>query len=404
MAAGLVMGQASAADPIKLTIGGFYLGEAGATFDTSGSGNDKQHDSHSRREYAFAQSIEIHFKGETVLDNGLTVGARIELEGQMAQDCDGGACGPGTKPFDSTDNGNHGDQIDKAFVYFKGGFGQAQFGDQAEALGQMCYLVPSASTQDGTYLFGPDSPNFNFSNAGVNGFGPTNGTCYGLGNNSTEVAYFTPTFYGFSFGASFMPDNTEDSRGFESGGFGRPTNNAGQVSNIWSVGGQYKNTFDSLGGLGVVAGGAISGGTAENTFAGNSDDVMEYDAYAQLSYAGFTLGGAWSLIHNGFAGTSAGPDDAVWQVFGVGLTYQYDAWIVGIGATRGLYDNPANQQDQYNIVSLTGSYALGPGIFVDGAVEYYDYNGSHIAPSGTFNGLDGDYSAIGVGIGLGINF
>src|SRR5262249_37581279 len=154
----------------------------------------------------------------TQLDNGLTVGARIELEGQSASRAANG--GNGTKPFDGTDRNE--DQIDKAYVFFKGGFGQAQFGDQAEALRQFCYLVPSASTRSGTNIFGAASPNFNFSNAGVNGAAATNGTCLGIAaqSNSTEVAYFTPTFFGFSFGASFAPDDTEDSRGFMAGALG----------------------------------------------------------------------------------------------------------------------------------------------------------------------------------------
>ncbi len=46
-------------------------------------------------------NAEVRFKGETTLDNGLTVGAQIELEGE-----------------------NAGDQIDKSFVYWSGGFGR----------------------------------------------------------------------------------------------------------------------------------------------------------------------------------------------------------------------------------------------------------------------------------------
>jgi hypothetical protein len=78
-----------------------------------------------------------------VLDNGLTVGARVELEGQTSSD-----------------------QIDAVYAYFSGGFGEIRFGDTGEAMAQLCYVAPTASG-----IFGADSPNFNFSNAGVAGNG-----------------------------------------------------------------------------------------------------------------------------------------------------------------------------------------------------------------------------------------
>src|SRR5262249_30041403 len=158
------------------------------------------------RNYVFKQDVEVYFLGETVLDNGLTVGARVELEGQTS-----------------------GDQIDAVFAYFSGGFGEIRFGDTSEALAQMCYLVPSASG-----IFGADSPNFNFSNARVVSFGPTNGTCYGVDDKSTKLVYFSPNFGGFSFAASFTPDGTEDTRntlnGFGTRGNNDQTTNSENIS------------------------------------------------------------------------------------------------------------------------------------------------------------------------------
>jgi len=60
--------------------------------------------------------------------------------------------------------------------------------------------VPSASA-----IFGADSPNFNFSNAGINGYGATNGTCYGVDDKSTKIVYFSPNFAGFSFAHRSRP-------------------------------------------------------------------------------------------------------------------------------------------------------------------------------------------------------
>src|SRR5215470_16141981 len=141
IAGGLAVGDAYAADGVKLSIGGRYMGAAGVLF---GEDSDVPGFEDATRNYVFKQDVEVYFLGETVLDNGLTVGARVELEGQTQS----------------------GDQIDAVYAYFSGGFGELRFGDTGEAMTQLCYLVPSASA-----IFGADSPNFNFSNAGVGGAG-----------------------------------------------------------------------------------------------------------------------------------------------------------------------------------------------------------------------------------------
>jgi hypothetical protein len=325
----------------------------------------------------FKQDVEVYFLGETVLDNGLTVGARVELEGQTS-----------------------GDQIDAVFAYFSGGFGEIRFGDTAEAMAQMCYLVPSASG-----IFGADSPNFNFSNAGIAGYGGTNGTCYGVDDKSTKIVYFSPNFAGFSFAASFTPDGTEDTRNFVSGAGTRPKINTNQNSENLSVAANFTHDFN---GVNLVVGG---GGTwsfdRENS---DVDERQDYNAYAQVGFSGFTIGGALGIRHN--RGNDASDD----LVYGGGITYNWDAWTVGFGYTHGVYElvqangifvtpggitltSTADVVDYSNVFSLTASYALGPGIQIDGVVEYYDYQG---APEGNVG--DGDFSGFSIGLGTLISF
>jgi predicted porin len=148
------------------------------------------------------------------VDNGLVVGAYVELRGQT-----------------------HDDQIRKVYAYFSDDWGKLQFGDQDGALAAMCYLVPSASS-----VFGADSPavyGFNFSNAGVAGYAATNGTCYGVDSYSTQLVYFSPDFSGFSFAFSFTPDQTEDTRNTTAGAGTRFANNAGQNSENLSIAAIY---------------------------------------------------------------------------------------------------------------------------------------------------------------------
>ena len=71
---GLAAADAVAADGVKLSIGGWYHAAAGgiAGQDVSASSGGSED---ALRDYAFKQNVGISFSGESVLDNGLTVGA-----------------------------------------------------------------------------------------------------------------------------------------------------------------------------------------------------------------------------------------------------------------------------------------------------------------------------------------
>ena len=71
--------------------------------------------------------------GSAVLDNGLEVGARVELEGEDED----------------------GDQIDEAWIFFSGGFGELRIGSIDDALAYSCILPPGADRQLLGLLAGP---------------------------------------------------------------------------------------------------------------------------------------------------------------------------------------------------------------------------------------------------------
>ena len=93
--AGMMANTAMAADGIKLGVGGFFRTAYMATFDDDSEGEP----GNERNTDGVFCDAEIHFTGSTVLDNGLEVGARVELEGETT----------------STDG--DGDQIDEAWIY-----------------------------------------------------------------------------------------------------------------------------------------------------------------------------------------------------------------------------------------------------------------------------------------------
>lgn len=364
-AVGLTAGSGSAADGVRLEIGGSYMGAAGVVLgeDASAAAGIRERD---LRDYVFKQDVEIRFSGETILDNGLTVGAAVELEGQSDSE----------------------DQVDKAYAYFSGGFGELRFGDLEEAYAQFCYLAPSASE-----MFGADSPNFSFSNAGIAGYAATNGTCYGLDGSSTKIVYFSPILAGFQFAASFTPDATGDTRNTLDGAGTRFDDGEDQNSENLSVGVTYHRDVDDVS---LVLGGGITQSLQKETNPGNVDPARSANAYAQLELSGFTIGAAAEMRQN------LGETDADRWVVGVGATYGWDDWKVGLGWSHGDYeeatgDNGVGPFDaEHDIYALTASRALSKGISVDGVIELSDYESR--------DGAGPDYRGVAVGLGTEIEF
>ncbi len=373
---GLAIGAAQAADGIELTIGGRYMAAAGGHLHEEFA--HPSFDEGDLRDYVFKQDVEVHFEGAATLDNGLVVGAKIELEG-----------------------GTSADQIDEVYAYFQSArFGHLRFGDTLEALSQLCYLVPSASGE----LFGADSPFFNFSNAGVAGYAGTNATCLGIDDKVTKLVYFTQPFTGFTFALSFAPDDTQDTRNTVDGAGTRFRDDLGQSSENLSVAVNYEREIRGV--SVVVGGGATWSFDREGTFPffdldgdlqfdpgepfcdARVDERESYRGHLVLEYAGFSLGGAAAYRAN----SNACFNGADGLVYGAGGTYTWDAWSIGIGWTHGEYDIGLSPvADEHDIIAFTAEYDLAPGINVDAVVEYSNYD-SGILPSFDYEGL-----AIGIG-------
>ncbi|NJO33630.1 MAG: porin [Rhodospirillales bacterium] len=193
-------GPAAAAEPIKLMVGGFFREAYMVNFDDDGEGalgNERNTD-------GFFNDAEIFFMGMTTLDNGLSVGARVELEGED----------------------NEGDQIDEAWIHFSGGFGEVRIGSNDEALVGACILPPG-----GTDNFSAFSPNQWAANTSP--FSPgfpalsSNAVCIGVDDreDAQKIVYMTPVFGGFQLRVSYTPNGGDERHGDGVGAhLGMPTN------------------------------------------------------------------------------------------------------------------------------------------------------------------------------------
>ena len=344
VAAGFAASSAHAAQGVQLGIGGYYAAAAGLILSQDDNNGDPG--AHTR-DIVFRQDVEVHFKGETTLDNGLTVGARIELEGQQSDD-----------------------QIDEVWAYFKGGWGQVRFGDDDDASEQLHYLIPNASND-----FGVDTPYFEFSNNHGNGFSngsfQTNSTVLNISGDATKILYFSPTFAGFSFAISFAPDRRgENSYSYWSQSGGTTlSNNSGQIQNVFSAALNFDHDFN---GVSLATGVGFGEGQFEST-GGNHNVTTSWgvDGHLIVSFSGFTIGGAGQYRDNWQSASGAD----LW-VAGLGGTYNWDAWTVGLSWSHGDYEyaNSGGSCDTIDIVQVTGRYDLGPGISLDGMVGYNTMN------------------------------
>ncbi len=341
---GLAAGSTMAAQGVQLGIGGYYGAAAGLLLSQdSGSGDPGQH----TRDVVFRQDVEVHFKGETTLDNGLTIGARIEMEGQQSDD-----------------------QIDEVWAYFKGGWGEVRFGDQDDATEDLQYLIPSASN-----IFGVDTPYFEFSNSHGNNFSngsfQTNSTLLQMSGDATKVMYFSPTFAGFSFAVSFAPDRRgEDTYSYWSQSGGTTlSNNSGQIQNVVSAAVNFDHDFN---GVSLATGVGFSEGQFESTGGNhNVDMTWAMDGHLDVTFSGFTIG-ASGLWRDNWQSASG----ADYWVAGLGVVYNWDAWSVGLAWSHGDYEyaNSGSSSDRIDIIEFTARYDLGPGISLDAMAGYAAQN------------------------------
>ena len=133
----------------------------------------------------FFSNAEIHFTGSAVLDSGLEAGARVELEGETDED-----------------------QIDEAWIWFSGAFGEVRIGSDDDALANAC-IVPPGGTANFS-AFSPDQWGANVIGVG-SGFNPranSNTVCTGVDDfpDAQKIIYITPAFHGFQLTASYTPE------------------------------------------------------------------------------------------------------------------------------------------------------------------------------------------------------
>lgn len=335
IAASVAMAGTANAQGIELSVGG-YMNNYFGIGDVEVGGVDQNETGH------FSDG-EIAFTGETTLDNGITVGANVQLES-----------------FSS------GDQIDENYAYVEGSFGRVLLGSENTAAYLMQYGAPNVGVPINSgwitpFIATPGTYGNVFRHPGGSTFGD-------WGNDENRVTYFTPRFAGFQVGASYTPTLTGTGEGANF-----PTNAPfpAEGNHGAAVGVNFVRSFN---GFDVAVAGGWRSILNENG-AVYGDSPTMWSAGVNLGYAGFTVGGSWLMEDNeNPAGQEFGSDG---NAFDVGASYSTGPWSVGITyLTSDTEGAPGAGDRQLDSVSGGVEYALGPGITTAVSVLWADMEDS----------------------------
>jgi outer membrane protein OmpU len=430
---------AMAADPIKMGVGGYYTFYALAGNIDSSYAFDGTFTNY--KGLAFTQEGEIHFIGQTKLDNGTSVGLTVELE---AWNPSSGATGAAI-------------QIDEAFIFSFGDWGRVEAGSRDAATYRMYYGTPSALIG-----WGAIQHNHNWANAQV----ISNNKAYARTMATTitptwqdvnRINYFTPRFQGLQIGVGYAPKIIGAANGGQATagptntggtcGFANATNinNCPNSDYAWQdafdIGANYLNKFGdftvalygAFAYASFVPGYSPLAGAANMATGANLAPWKQWVVGAQFGFAGFTVGGAIGWDNNGVGANYFTGVDNDTRFYTAGIMYETGPWqmsfmwagfyntngngnsntqtiavgtnaatnttcagVPGINSTC-FNGNPATSlafgSNTVNKFEVGANYALGPGVKLVGGAMYY-------AVSGPSNNTSGNSWTILLGMDL----
>jgi hypothetical protein len=299
----------------------------------------------------FHSSTEIIFSPSITLDNGLTFGVNVQLEGENA------------RTIDETYMTISGDQLGRIVI---GSENSAGYLSMVAAPEVTTMWINSNSTFGLVPLSGA---------GGVAGPVPTQGlfvgaqgsayTEVGFNNDIDRISYFTPNFNGLVLGVSYARNA---GMGFNFGnavGAANNNNAAGvTVSDIFDIGLNYSQSFGST----DVSIGARYG-TANSEVPGISDPST-WGIGMQIGFGDFTVGGHYA---ENDSGSPTGVNDQEGWSFGA----SYDApgpWTFGVTMFKGEGTMNSNvtavagsggNNSTYEAYKIGASRNLGPGVSFD---------------------------------------
>ena len=291
------------------------------------------------RQTEFANRFRLTVTPTAKADNGLEYGARLRLR----------AAG-GTGNNRSTDN-------DRAFIFVNGSFGTIQGGVINGLSDEYGIIGPNVEGIEGS----PDAQYLNY-------YVSANGAPYVLGSlrtlesgdASSKIIYLSPSFSGFQVGAAYTPtygsSNTDVNR----------VKNSTAYHDMAEIQATYKGEFS---GFGVEASAAYQFAKA----ASGLEDLSSVHVGANLSYAGFKVGGSYAFSgDSGYATGTRGVDDQ--QLWIVGVNYTMGPVILAANYTdaQGIDSNFSGLNSRAHVWQAGVTYTVAPGLTTGLEYSYLD--------------------------------
>ncbi|HVI52789.1 MAG TPA: porin [Candidatus Sulfotelmatobacter sp.] len=349
---------AQAAEPVKLSLGGFAAQWAGYAQNSSSTNTvnfDTQDD------------IRLQFTGATKLDNGIGVSVEVDTMGTQ---------GTNSHTASGSNKNNY-----KSFVAVSSVIGTVELGEQ-DNVGA---LIHNSSPNVDGFIGGQDG---NFSNWVIwnSGYKETYGRTYaGDDRSSNKVIYITPSFYGLAAGFSYTPSIKNSDTGHTTI-VSNADYNGGLAGDLYVYGFAYNNTFGD-----VTVKADVGAGNA------NVANLRVYQGGLNVGYKGFTVGGSYLKRD-----IDTNKDGSVSGTGGLGATGAYLAeaahvgtsWDAGVSYVTGPYGvslsyfhgTSANaggytgsstySYDKTSVWALGGAYDLGPGVKLTESIFTANYDGS----------------------------
>ncbi|MDY0029811.1 MAG: porin [Pseudobdellovibrionaceae bacterium] len=290
---------------VKLSLGGHFKGYVNYSNEDN------------VRDLDILRDTEVHFGGETTLDNGLTVGAHIE----------------------ATTDAEESFEIDESYVYFSGTWGRVNFGAEDGAAYLLQVAAPSADENvDGIRQY--ISPSL--IGAGVDYDND-------ISTKSDKVTYLSPVFSGFQAGVSFTPEAGDASRAL----IGNSLEGIQDTDDVWELAARYEGMVSNVG---VILGAG---------YADAGDDAQEWNVGVDLDIGAFGLG----VVYTEAESDAIDMESDTWVVGG---DYTVGPYKLGLSYLNN--DVEVGSTDVYDLNRYTGGvvYTYGPGMTFRGSVAYYD--------------------------------
>ena len=341
---GLAFAATPAQAQMELTIGGHSKNYIGWNDQDDATGTKT-------KEFDMQRETELHFNGESTLDNGLTFGFQVEAE---------------------VDAGDEADTIEESYIYVSGTWGRVNLGSENGAAYLLQVAAPSADSNiDGIrqYINPVNYTNLGTAAGALAGAVPgwAGGTPAGIADRdgfdydndisgvAEKITYLSPNYMGFQVGGSFTPDLGDNNSATNvTAGFNSDTAGTGN-DEAWEVAGRYEGTMQNFGY-------AFGAGYAD------SDNIEEWNVGLDVDAGPFGIGAIYTEGDNGTASRS-----------------DVDTIVVGIDYTTGPFkfgasyftqdDETASTTVDLETDRYTGGviYTAGPGLSFRGSVSQIEH-------------------------------